>query len=131
MSDYKEDMVDVNFWEETVSKLGECGFAWSDVEKVIVTGAFEIDKDDFMSVAKRLNYNAWYGTLAIDPRLKIVGHDWWLERAEYDGKEWWEFKTIPNTELPQGNMSDLEFPYEEHVVMLKEPSIRWMECIKE
>ena len=24
-----------------------------------------------------------------------VGDNWWLERAEYDGSEWWEFKTIP------------------------------------
>ena len=27
--------------------------------------------------------------------LLIVGDDWWLERHEYDGAEWWEFKTLP------------------------------------
>lgn len=25
----------------------------------------------------------------------LVGDGWWIERAEYDGSEWWEFKTIP------------------------------------
>ena len=27
--------------------------------------------------------------------LLIVGKDFWLERVEYDGSEWWEFKTMP------------------------------------
>lgn len=27
--------------------------------------------------------------------LKIVGDNWWLERHEYDGAEWFEFKTLP------------------------------------
>lgn len=32
--------------------------------------------------------------------LKIVGDDWWLERSEYDGAERWNFKTLPNFNLP-------------------------------
>ena len=27
--------------------------------------------------------------------LVLVGDGWWIERCEYDGSEWWEFKTIP------------------------------------
>lgn len=27
--------------------------------------------------------------------LIVVGKDFWLERHEYDGSEWWEFKSIP------------------------------------
>jgi len=27
--------------------------------------------------------------------LYVVGEDWWLERGEYDGSEWWEFKRLP------------------------------------
>ena len=23
------------------------------------------------------------------------GSDWWLERGEYDGSEWWEFRREP------------------------------------
>ena len=25
----------------------------------------------------------------------IVGWNWWLERREYDGAEWWELETKP------------------------------------
>lgn len=41
------------------------------------------------------NYNSGYGGNEIEGSLKIVGADWWLERGEYDGSEWWEFKTMP------------------------------------
>ena len=39
--------------------------------------------------------------MAID--LKIIGKDWWMERREYDGAEWWEFKKAPffNKEIKQ------------------------------
>ncbi|MDU6255460.1 MAG: hypothetical protein E6618_14835 [Staphylococcus warneri] len=37
-------------------------------------------------------YNNGYGLPNINEDLVIVGHDWWLERFEYDGAEWWEFK---------------------------------------
>jgi hypothetical protein len=29
-------------------------------------------------------------------KIIVVGKDWWLERHEYDGSEWWEFKTMPD-----------------------------------
>lgn len=41
-------------------------------------------------------YNSGYGGNEIASHLVIVGDDWWLERGEYDGSEWWEFKTIPS-----------------------------------
>ena len=25
----------------------------------------------------------------------VVGNNWWLERHEYDGSEWWEYKQFP------------------------------------
>ena len=27
--------------------------------------------------------------------LVVVGDSWWLERHEYDGSEWWEYKEKP------------------------------------
>ena len=27
--------------------------------------------------------------------LVVVGKDFWLERNNYDGSEWWEFKQVP------------------------------------
>jgi len=40
-------------------------------------------------------YNNSFGGQEIAEDLLIVGEDWWMERCEYDGSEWWEFKTMP------------------------------------
>lgn len=42
-----------------------------------------------------VNYDAGFGGIEISPRLIICGKDWWLERNEYDGSEWWEYKEQP------------------------------------
>ncbi len=48
----------------------------------------------FTAVADR-EYDNGYGGAEVEESLKVVGGDWWLERGEYDGSEWWEFKTRP------------------------------------
>lgn len=50
--------------------------------------------DEFAALAD-FEYDNGYGGAEIADHLKIVGADWWLERGEYDGAEWWEFKTLP------------------------------------
>ncbi len=57
-----------------------------------------ISVDEFFVAAMRTNYDNDYGSPEIDASLVVVGDDWWLERAEYDGSEWWEFKTMPKEE---------------------------------
>lgn len=42
-----------------------------------------------------IEYYDGFGAQEINPDLLVVGDDWWLERHEYDGSEWWEFKTMP------------------------------------
>ena len=27
--------------------------------------------------------------------LVVVGDNWWIERRDYDGSEWWEYKEKP------------------------------------
>ncbi len=125
MSDNKEQLKNINLWIETIEKLKSHNLTWDDVKKVIVTERFVIDKNEFERVASRLNYNAGYGSLVIDPGLKIIGEDWWLERSEYDGKEWWEFKKMPNMELPKGSMEDLAIPYSGENKMMNESLVRW------
>lgn len=49
---------------------------------------------DFCSKAD-FEYDAGYGLPEIPTDLIVVGKDFWLERHDYDGSEWWEFKTIP------------------------------------
>ena len=50
--------------------------------------------NDFAALAD-FPYDSGYGGNEIELSLKIVGDSWWLERAEYDGSEWWDFKTLP------------------------------------
>lgn len=40
-------------------------------------------------------YDDGYGCAHIPKDLIVVGKDFWLERHDYDGAEWWEFKTLP------------------------------------
>ena len=41
-------------------------------------------------------YDDGYGLEEINTDLILVGKDFWLERHEYDGSEWWEYKSMPN-----------------------------------
>ena len=67
---------------------------WEDVDYVRL-GKYLVPKDNFEEVARNTNYNSGYGSAEIRTDLKIIGWNWWLERAEYDGAEWWELKTQP------------------------------------
>ena len=58
------------------------------------TKCVELTKEKFWRCADRV-YDDGYGGQEVDGSLVIVGKDWWLERAEYDGSEWWEYKTMP------------------------------------
>ena len=50
--------------------------------------------EDFCSKAD-FEYDDGYGSAEIPMDLVVVGKDFWLERHEYDGSEWWEFKEMP------------------------------------
>ncbi len=49
---------------------------------------------EFASAAD-VEYDAGYGAPEVAQDLVIVGADWWMTREEYDGSEWWSFKTKP------------------------------------
>jgi hypothetical protein len=92
-----------NLLAETLNKLSESGKSASDVRFVLGNDARRIcygeetqmgTWGDFAACAD-FNYDAGHGVVEISMSLKIVGDDWWLERGEYDGAEWWEFKTRP------------------------------------
>ncbi|WP_421354963.1 hypothetical protein [Streptococcus suis] len=46
-------------------------------------------------VAKKTNYDSGYGSANVATDLVVVGKNWWLERGEYDGSEWWNYKESP------------------------------------
>lgn len=82
-----------NLLKETIGVLTEYDLTLDDV--------ISIQGDDFsMSIEtfKRLAdtfYNNGFGSPKVAQDLTIIGDGWWLDRAEYDGSEWWEFNQIP------------------------------------
>jgi hypothetical protein len=56
--------------------------------------AYKSSWEDFCSKAN-FRYDAGFGGNEIPMDLIVVGKDFWLERHEYDGSEWWEFKAMP------------------------------------
>jgi len=84
-----------NLLKETIDTLVQHGKTGSDVYWV-GNAEYMIGWDDFVKVAN-VDYNDGYGSQEVAADLVVVGDNWWLERCEYDGSEWWGFKTIPTT----------------------------------
>lgn len=83
----------VNLLEETISALLHHGKKPDDVLWVGDTDKKTTWKQ-FASIAN-FYYDNGYGGNEIDSSLIVVGKDFWLERGEYDGSEWWEYKELP------------------------------------
>lgn len=84
-----------NLLEETVETLTAHGHSPADVQFVRNRDTW-CSWEEFANVAN-FEYYAGYGTNKIDLALEVVGKDWWLEREEYDGSEWWTYKSRPQT----------------------------------
>ena len=84
----------MNLLNETVEILERNGKTFKDVVAIY-------DKDVvccwnvFAAAAARFIYDNGFGCAEVNEDLIIAGDNWWLERREYDGSEWWEFKTLP------------------------------------
>lgn len=87
------DFREKNLWDETVKILEQFSKTFEDVVW-IGRDDFTISKEQFKKLSNRC-YDAGFGAPKVAMDLKIVGRDWWLERHEYDGSEWWEFKELP------------------------------------
>jgi hypothetical protein len=100
----------MNLLEETVKVLADNGKSLSDI--VAVQGNdFGIPIDEFIRLASETNYYSGYGTQEVAYDLVIIGKDWWLERAEYDGAEWWKFKQPPQIKSNIKSVSRLASGY--------------------
>ena len=97
-----------NLLEETKNVLEQHGLSFDDVEWVGFTDVDKeyFDEDEYQVEMCRcpkekwenllnVNYYSGFGLPEIKRNLVVVGDGWWLERAEYDGSEWWEFKKQP------------------------------------
>ena len=86
-----------NLLQETLQELADNRKSANDVAFVRFGNdeGFYCSWEQFAEATQKFEFNSVYGGAEVDRNLKIVGDDWWLERGEYDGSEWWEFKTLP------------------------------------
>lgn len=83
----------MNLLKETKDILERNNKTLKDI-KWIGNSKYYVDIERFIELAN-VEYDSGYGSPQVAQDLKIVGDNWWLERHEYDGSEWWEFKSIP------------------------------------
>jgi len=86
-----------NLWNETISIMEENDRTLEDIEWIgSLDGLWQIELEVFERQARDYNYDNGYGSVKVPEDLTVVFSDGsWLERAEYDGAEWWEFKHTP------------------------------------
>lgn len=83
----------MNLLEETKNILKQNGKEPKDVLWVGDTTLW-FSWEYFISIADR-RYDSGFGKREILAELLVVGNNWWLERHEYAGSEWWEYKSLP------------------------------------
>lgn len=105
----------MNFLEETIEYLNSNGKTENDVLWVgrgfnsYNYTPYKTTWEDFKAKAN-FRYDNGFGGNEIPMDLIVVGKDFWLERHEYDGSEWWEFKTLP-TEPTEIRELTLDYSY--------------------
>ncbi len=100
----------MSFLQETIEKLKENGKSIKDLQFGTIKknqgysyfshsepydeeiAYFTIE--DFVNNSD-FQYDSGYGGNEIELSMKLIGKDFWLERHEYDGSEWWEYKELP------------------------------------
>ena len=85
---------------ETLRVLKDRELRPEDVQYVLTSEVW-MTWEEFANAAKKVYYDSGYGWQEVDPSLTVIGTDWWLERAEYDGSEWWRFCTVPLRSVQQ------------------------------
>lgn len=85
-----------NFYDETLTVLLKHGKQTKDVCWVGARdGAYSISWAKFVKLTRDVEYENRLGKAKIALDLVVVGEDWWLERNDFDGSEWWEYKERP------------------------------------
>ncbi len=98
----------MNLRKETIQTLKENGKTGKDVLWVgdkfgKDSGFYSSGSYGFNGIKTWTEFKKWanfkydngYGGEEISLKMKVVGRNWWLERHEYDGSEWWKYKAIP------------------------------------
>ena len=83
----------MNLLKETIEKLRKHNKEPKDVLYCGTPDFGYFTWEDFEKVAD-IEYDEGFGGQRVAEDLIIVGNGFWLERHEYDGSEWWEYKAI-------------------------------------
>ncbi len=97
--------VESSFLEETVRVLADNNKTVDDIQWIGLRDKASFPIDSALSFMNTFTYDGGYGWEYINRGFVIVGDGWWLERGEYDGSEWWEFKQTPT--VPDKEESDM------------------------
>ncbi len=84
--------VSVNLLEETINILKDNGKTIFDIEWF---GTIDCEYNCDLQKLINLDYDDGYGLAEVPAGFVLVGAGFWLERHEYDGSEWWEYKSMP------------------------------------
>jgi hypothetical protein len=85
-----------DFLQETVQALADRGKTPDDVQWVgSKDGEYAISWDEFAVIAEDVHYDSDYGAQEVATDIVVVGKNWWMDRGEYDGSEWWDFHVKP------------------------------------
>lgn len=94
-----------NLLEETLNVMKSCHKDWVDIDFIAFKDNMTISVADFKKHANA-EYDSGFGGAEVSENLVIVFKDGsWLERAEYDGSEWWEYKKTPEKPLEEGHLT--------------------------
>lgn len=81
-----------NLLEQTIEILHE---NHKTLEDILWFGSRKVELKGDLKNALSFKYDDGYGGQEVFKDLILVGKDFWLERHQYDGSEWWEYKTLP------------------------------------
>ena len=97
----------MNLIEETISDIKNSNHIEQDVNWVGSSdGKYAMPWNEFKQHFKGIDYSCNYGTQEIASDLVVVFNDGtWLERAEYDGSEWWAYKKQPSINREHSSFS--------------------------
>ena len=94
-----------NLLKETLEIMQKYGKTPADVHWIgLLNGKVAVTFWDVFAQKANKEYYEDFGGIEVSKNLTVVGNDWWLERHEYDGSEWWEYKELPKA-LPDASQN--------------------------
>lgn len=98
----------INLYEETLQKLRDHNKTFDNViaiansynnynatKEEIKKYSYVYDKEAFIKASKLINYDNGFGGDCVGMYLVIIGDDFYMDRTEYDGSIYWEYRTKP------------------------------------